>query len=134
MKESIKQNIGHITLVVEDYDEALDFYTQKLHFDLVEDTPLSATKRWVLVAPKGSRESCLLLAKAANTPQQKAIGNQTGGRVGFFLFTDDFKRDYQNLLEQNIRIIREPSVEEYGTVAVFADLYGNLWDLIGKDS
>lgn len=127
----MKQRIAHIALVVNDYDEAIAFYTQKLHFDLIEDTILSETKRWVLVAPKGSSECCLLLAKAVGEEQKSRTGNQTGGRVFLFLHTDNFQRDYQNLLDQQIRIVREPSHEEYGTVAVFEDLYGNLWDLIG---
>lgn len=126
----MKQRIAHIALVVADYDEAIAFYTQKLHFTLVEDTVLSETKRWVKVAPAGSDGCCLLLAKAATEEQRYRVGNQTGGRVFLFLHTDDFKRDYQNLLDNKIKIIREPSAEPYGTVAVFADLYGNLWDLI----
>lgn len=126
----MKQHLAHIALVVKDYDEAIEFYTKKLHFTLIEDTVLSETKRWVLVAPPGSEGCCLLLAKAAKEEQKTRIGNQTGGRVFLFLHTDDFARDYQNLLDQDIRIVREPSTEEYGTVAVFADLYGNLWDLI----
>jgi catechol 2,3-dioxygenase-like lactoylglutathione lyase family enzyme len=126
----MKQKIAHIALVVADYDEAIHFYTQTLHFTLVEDTRLSETKRWVLVAPKGATECCLLLAKAATEEQKSRIGNQTGGRVFLFLYTDNFQRDYQNLLDHNIRIVREPAVEAYGTVAVFEDLYGNLWDLI----
>jgi len=126
----MKQRIAHIALVVADYDEAIDFYTQKLHFTLVEDTPLSETKRWVLVAPKGAAECCLLLAKAATDEQRSRVGNQTGGRVFLFLYTDNFQRDYQNLLDQQIKIVRPPVVESYGTVAVFEDLYGNLWDLI----
>lgn len=126
----MKQHIAHIALVVDDYDEAIAFYTQKLHFELLEDTVLSETKRWVLVAPRGSAECRLLLAKAANDQQQSRVGNQTGGRVFLFLYTDNFTRDYQNLLDQNIQIVRPPVVEPYGTVAVFADLYGNLWDLI----
>jgi catechol 2,3-dioxygenase-like lactoylglutathione lyase family enzyme len=121
--------IVHIAIVVNDYDEAIDFYTRKLNFELVEDTRLSDTKRWVLVRPQGS-ECCLLLAKAANEEQQSRIGNQTGGRVFLFLHTDNFERDYQNLLGQNVKIVRPPVVEEWGTVAVFADMYGNLWDLI----
>lgn len=125
------QNITQMALVVADYDEAIAFYIQKLHFDLIEDTVLSATKRWVLVRPKGSSGCALLLAKAANDIQSSRVGNQTGGRVFLFLHTDDFDSDYQNLLDQGIQIVREPSVEEYGKVAVFADLYGNLWDLIG---
>ena len=126
----MKQQLAHIALVVADYDEAIRFYTQKLHFTLVEDTPLSPAKRWVLLAPPGSDGCRLLLAKAVGDEQSSRVGNQTGGRVFLFLYTDNFKRDYQNLLDQNVTIVREPSVEPYGTVAVFADLYGNLWDLI----
>jgi catechol 2,3-dioxygenase-like lactoylglutathione lyase family enzyme len=126
----MKQRIAHIALVVDDYDEAIQFYTQKLHFTLVEDTPLSESKRWVLVAPKGATDCCLLLAKAANAEQKSRVGNQTGGRVFLFLYTDHFQRDYQNLLDHHIKIVRPPVVEAYGTVAVFEDLYGNLWDLI----
>jgi len=127
----MKQQIAHLALLVEDYDAAIEFYTKKLHFDLIEDTELSKTKRWVLVAPKGSKECKLLLAKAVGD-QKKAIGNQSGGRVFLFLHTDHFERDYANLLLQNIKILREPSMEEYGKVCVFEDLYGNLWDLIEK--
>jgi catechol 2,3-dioxygenase-like lactoylglutathione lyase family enzyme len=123
-------NIAHIALVVRDYDEAIEFYTQKLDFTLVEDTKLSEIKRWVIIAPRGSSGCNLLLAKAANDEQKSRIGNQTGGRVFLFLYTDNFKRDYQNLVDKEIKIVREPSIEAYGTVAVFADLYGNLWDLI----
>jgi catechol 2,3-dioxygenase-like lactoylglutathione lyase family enzyme len=126
----MKQKIAHIALVVEDYDKAIEFYTKKLNFDLVEDTALSDIKRWVLVAPKGSTECCLLLAKAANNKQKGRIGNQTGGRVFLFLYTDNFQRDYQNLIDQEINIVRTPVQETYGTVAVFEDLYGNLWDLL----
>jgi catechol 2,3-dioxygenase-like lactoylglutathione lyase family enzyme len=126
----MKQSIAQIALVVRDYDEAIDFYTRKLHFTLVEDTPLSETKRWVLVTPPGSEGCRLLLAKASGEEQLSRVGNQTGGRVFLFLHTDDFERDYQNLLEHNIRIVRTPVKEDYGTVAVFEDLYGNLWDLI----
>jgi catechol 2,3-dioxygenase-like lactoylglutathione lyase family enzyme len=126
----MNQRIVKIALVVANYDEAIDFYTNKLHFDLIEDTKMSETKRWVVVSPKGAGEMSLLLAEAANEAQKKSIGNQTGGRVFLFLHTDDFYRDYQNLLDHNITIVREPAVEEYGKVAVFADLYGNLWDLI----
>jgi catechol 2,3-dioxygenase-like lactoylglutathione lyase family enzyme len=125
------QKIAQIALVVSDYDEAIEFYKNKLHFSLIEDTVLSPTKRWVVVAPQNSTGCNLLLAKAANEEQQKFVGNQTGGRVFLFLYTDDFESDYQNLLANNITIVREPTVEEYGKVAVFADLYGNLWDLIG---
>lgn len=126
----MKQQIAHIALVVKNYDEAISFYCQKLHFTLVEDTRLSETKRWVLVSPPGSSGTKLLLAQAANEEQLSRVGNQTGGRVLLFLFTDDFDRDFKNLLANNIQIIREPVEEAYGKVAVFADLYGNLWDLI----
>ena len=126
----MKQSLAHIAIVVKDYDEAIEFYTKKLHFDLIEDTQLSETKRWVLVRPKGSGECCLLLAKAANERQLNRVGDQTGGRVFLFLHTNNFERDYKNLLDQKIEIVRPPQKEEYGTVAVFKDLYGNLWDLI----
>ncbi len=124
------QNIAHILLVVNDYDEAIEFYTKKLNFSLVEDTALSESKRWVLLAPPGSAGCCLLLAKAANEEQKSRVGNQTGGRVFLFLNTDNFERDYRNLLENKVTIVRQPIKETYGTVAVFADLYGNLWDMI----
>ena len=123
------QKLVHIALVVTDYDEAIRFYTGKLGFELLEDTRLSETKRWVIVSPPGS-ECKLLLAKAANEKQQSRVGDQTGGRVFLFLHTDDFDRDYQRLLDEGIRIVRTPVTESYGQVAVFADLYGNLWDLI----
>lgn len=126
----MNQHIAHIALVVNNYDEAIAFYTQKLNFTLVEDTKLSETKRWVLVKPKGDGQCSLLLAQAATEEQKNRVGNQTGGRVFLFLFTDDFRRDYNNMLEQKINFVRPPVKEEYGTVAVFEDLYGNLWDLI----
>ena len=126
----MKQTIAHIALIVKDYDEAIEFYTNKLDFQLLEDTRLSDDKRWVMIAPQGAKECSLLLAKAANKKQAASIGNQTGGRVFLFLFTDDFWRDYQKMSERNIQFIRPPKEEEYGTVAVFEDLYGNLWDLI----
>ncbi|WP_080057678.1 VOC family protein [Spirosoma aerolatum] len=126
----MKQRIAHIALVVEEYDDAIQFYTEKLSFTLVEDTQLSDDKRWVVVAPPGAHECCLLLAKAANDEQRSRIGNQTGGRVFLFLFTDDFWRDYHRMLEKGVQFVREPVEEAYGTVAVFADLYGNLWDLL----
>ena len=126
----MKQKIAHITLLVDDYDKAIEFYTEKLNFTLIEDTIINDKKRWVLVAPEGSKECCLLLAKAANDEQKSRVGNQTGGRVFLFLCTDNFKRDYQNLLDKGINIVREPTKEAYGTVAVFEDLYGNLWDLL----
>ena len=124
------QNIAQIALVVANYDEAIAFYINKLHFTLIEDTKLSETKRWVVIAPPNSDGCKLLLAEASNDEQKKAVGNQTGGRVFLFLHTDDLQRDYENLLHHNIKIIREPSVETFGKVLVFADLYGNLWDLI----
>jgi catechol 2,3-dioxygenase-like lactoylglutathione lyase family enzyme len=126
----MQQQIAHIALVVKDYDEAISFYCKKLHFTLVEDTRLSETKRWVLISPPGLSGTKLLLAQAANEEQSSRVGNQTGGRVFLFLFTDDFDRDIKNLQENEIHIVREPVVEAYGKVAVFADLYGNLWDLI----
>ena len=126
----MKQHIAQLALVVGDYDEAIRFYTEKLNFQLIEDTPMSATKRWVVVAPPGSTGCHLLLAKAANPEQQTRVGNQTGGRVFLFLHTDDFWRDYHTMLEKGIRFVREPAEEPYGTVAVFEDLYGNLWDFI----
>jgi len=126
----MQQRIAHVTLVVDDYDKAIDFYTRVLGFELLEDTRLSDTKRWVIVAPKGNPGCNLLLAQAVGEEQTSRIGNQTGGRVAFFLHTDDFQRDFQRLREHNIRIVRGPVEELYGTVAVFSDLYGNLWDLI----
>lgn len=128
--KEMKQQIVHMALVVRDYDEAIAFYTQKLQFILVEDTKLSDTKRWVLVEPPGGSGTQLLLAKAATDEQATRVGNQTGGRVFLFLRTDDFYRDYQAMQEKGIEFVRLPSVEEYGTVAVFKDLYGNLWDLV----
>lgn len=125
----MKQQLAHVAIVVEDYDEAIDFYTGKLNFDLLEDTKLSDTKRWVRVAPKGST-CCLLLAQANNDEQRSRIGNQTGGRVFLFLHTDDLDRDEENLRKHQINIIREPVEEAWGKVLVFEDLYGNLWDLI----
>jgi len=126
----MKQRIAQIALVVADYDEAIEFYTKKLGFMLVENTTLSDTKRWVLVAPQGASETCILLAKATDSEQYSRIGNQTGGRVFLFLYTDNFARDYQNLLNNGVTIVRPPVEEPYGTVAVFADLYGNMWDLL----
>ena len=126
----MNQSIANIALVVNDYEEAIKFYTEKLNFTLIEDTPSSETKRWILVAPPGSDGCCLLLAKGVGEEQRSRIGNQTGGRVFLFLKTDDLWRDYENMKAKEITFIREPKVEEYGTVAVFKDLYGNLWDLI----
>jgi catechol 2,3-dioxygenase-like lactoylglutathione lyase family enzyme len=127
----MKQTLVHIALVVKDYDEAIAFFTKKLDFTLVEDTyQLAQDKRWVLVAPPGSDSPKLLLARATSPEQEKAIGNQTGGRVFLFLGTDDFWRDYNRMVERGIEFVREPKVESYGTVVVFKDLYGNLWDLV----
>jgi catechol 2,3-dioxygenase-like lactoylglutathione lyase family enzyme len=126
----MKQYIGHIALVVNDYDEAIEFYKQKLGFELIEDTILSETKRWVLMRPIGANECTILLAKAANETQLKSVGSQTGGRVFLFLYTDDFWRDYQKMRSLGVKFVRKPIEESYGTVAVFEDLYGNLWDLI----
>lgn len=130
----MNQFLARIAIVVEDYDDAINFYTNKLHFQLVEDTPLPAEgdKRWVVVRPPGSGPTgcALLLAKAVNGTQQQSVGNQTGGRVGFFLYTDDFAHDHANLLAHQVKIVRPPADFSYGRVLVFADLYGNLWDLI----
>jgi catechol 2,3-dioxygenase-like lactoylglutathione lyase family enzyme len=126
----MNQRIAQLALVVRDYDEAIAFYRDKLKFNLIEDTTLSETKRWVLMAPPGNSNTCLLMAKAANEEQLSRVGNQTGGRVFLFLYTDDFNRDYEYYLSAGIKFVRSPSKEEYGTVAVFEDLYGNLWDLI----
>ena len=128
----MKQYIAHITLLVRDYDEAINFYTQKLGFDLVDDTALNETKRWILVRPKGASECCLLLAKATSEQQENHIGSQTGGRVFLFLYTEDFWRDYKQMLNREIKFVRPPAEEQYGIVAVFEDLYGNLWDLIER--
>jgi catechol 2,3-dioxygenase-like lactoylglutathione lyase family enzyme len=125
------QNIVQITIVVDDYDKAIEYYTSTLRFVLIEDTQLTDTKRWVVIAPPGSTNGFkLLLAKAANEEQEKFIGRQTGGRVFLFLHTDNFLRDYNSLKASGVHFVREPSKEEYGTVAVFQDMYGNLWDLI----
>ena len=123
------QKLVHISIVVDDYDKAIQYYTQTLGFELLEDTALSDTKRWVLVAPPGS-QCALLLAQAVGEAQQSRIGNQTGGRVFLFLHTDDFWRDYNHYIAQQVNFVRAPSEEVYGIVAVFEDLYGNLWDLI----
>lgn len=126
----MKQHLAHISLVVKDYDEAIEFYTKKLDFVLLEDTQLDELKRWVIVAPPGAKECGLLLARAANDEQLSRVGNQTGGRVFLFLFTDDFWRDYNKMVSRKINFVRPPTEYDYGTVAVFEDLYGNLWDFI----
>lgn len=122
--------IAAFTLVVKDYDEAIDFYINKLGFDLIEDTVLSPAKRWVRVAPKGAKECAVLLARAASEMQEKSVGNQTGGRVSFFLFTDNFDREFTRIAGNGVEIVRPPVMEVHGKVAVFKDLYGNQWDLI----
>lgn len=127
----MKQSLLHTALVVADYDEAIAFFTEKLRFTLVEDRYVpEQDKRWVLVAPPGSEGASILLARPSNEGQKAYIGNQTGGRVTFFLGTDDFWRDYNYMVSEGITFIRKPKEEPYGTVAVFEDLYGNLWDLI----
>lgn len=131
----MKQSIAYIALIVRDYDEAISFYTEKLGFTLVEDTYRpEQDKRWVLVAPPGSEETTLLLARASSCEQARFVGNQSGGRVFLFLRTDDFWRDYNRMTEAGVVFIRSPSVEPYGTVAVFEDLYGNRWDLLQNSS
>ncbi|WP_198120855.1 VOC family protein [Massilia rhizosphaerae] len=127
----MQQSIVHIALVVRDYDEAIEFYVGKLGFDLLDDTYQPAQdKRWVVVAPPGGTGTTLLLAKASKPEQQPFVGNQAGGRVFLFLNTDDFWRDYERLRSNGVTFVRDPKEEDYGTVAVFADLYGNLWDLL----
>ena len=127
----MKQSIIHIALIVRDYDEAIEFYTKKLRFTLIEDTyQPEQDKRWVVVSPPGSTGTTILLAKASKTEQEPFIGNQAGGRVFLFLNTDNFWRDYKEMVERGIKFVRIPQEQPYGTVAVFADLYGNLWDLI----
>ena len=126
-----RQTIGQVALVVRDYDEAIDFYVGALGFTLVEDTTIQGQdKRWVTVAPPGSTETRLLLARAAGEEQSARIGNQTGGRIFLFLHTDDFWRDFHSYKAKGVVFVREPMAESYGTVAVFKDLYGNLWDLL----
>ena len=125
----MRQSIGYVALVVRDYDEAIAFFTKTLRFELLEDTPIDG-KRWVLVAPPGSRGTAILLAQAKGPEQLARVGDQTGGRVTFFLHTDDFWRDYRDLVAKGVEFARPPKEEGYGTVAVFRDLYGNLWDLL----
>jgi len=130
MTQPVKQQIGNVALLVENYDDAIDFYTRKLGFELVEDTDLGEGKRWVQVAPPNSNGTNLLLAQASTNEQSKAVGNQTGGRVFLFLQTNDFARDYERMKANGVVFEEQPRVEEYGTVVVFRDLYGNKWDLL----
>jgi catechol 2,3-dioxygenase-like lactoylglutathione lyase family enzyme len=125
-------NLGMITVVVDDYDTAIDYYTTALGFTLIEDTKMSETKRWVVVAPDANQGASLLLAKAASPEQNAAIGNQSGGRVMFFLYTDNFDRDYARMAKHNVAFTEEPRIEEFGKVVVFADKYGNKWDFIER--
>jgi catechol 2,3-dioxygenase-like lactoylglutathione lyase family enzyme len=124
------KHIAHVALLVDDYDRAIEYYLHTLHFILLEDTVISPTKRWVLIAPKGAQECSLLLAKATDDEQKSRIGNQTGGRVFMFLYSDNLQRDYQTYLDNKVRIVEPPRTESYGSVFVFKDLYGNLWDMI----
>jgi len=126
----MSQKIAQISLIVKDYDEAIQFYVDKLGFLLLEDKKMTEEKRWIRIAPPGKSECSLLLAKANTEQQLAAVGNQTGGRVFLFLHTDDFQRDYQLLMSKNVEFVRKAVEEEHGTVAVFKDIYGNLWDLI----
>jgi catechol 2,3-dioxygenase-like lactoylglutathione lyase family enzyme len=131
----VNQSIAHVALVVHDYDDAIRFFTRTLKFEVLEDRYVpEQDKRWVLVAPKGSGGTNLLLARASNHEQRSAVGCQTGGRVAFFLRTDDFWRDYQDMVAGGVKFVRKPAVETYGTVAVFEDLYGNRWDLLGPST
>ena len=130
MTKAIKQRISNIALVVENYDDAIEFYTQKLNFELVENTDLGGGKRWVQISPPNAEETNILLAKASNEQQQQSIGNQAGGRVFLFLQTNDFWRDYEYMKSQGVEFTEQPRVEEYGTVVVFKDLYGTKWDLL----
>ncbi|MFA7227853.1 MAG: VOC family protein [Melioribacteraceae bacterium] len=126
----MKQAIGSVTFLVKDYNEAIDYFTNKLQFELIEDSPLSETKRWVLVSPKGGGGTSLLLAKASTAEQEKSVGSQTGGRVAFFLHTDNFDRDYEKMRESGVNFLENPREEKYGKVVIFQDLYGNRWDFI----
>ena len=130
MTKAIKQRISNIALVVENYDDAIEFYTQKLNFELIENTDLGGGKRWVQISPPNAEGTNILLAKASNEQQQQSIGNQAGGRVFLFLQTNDFWRDYEYMKSQGVEFTEQPRVEEYGTVVVFKDLYGTKWDLL----
>jgi catechol 2,3-dioxygenase-like lactoylglutathione lyase family enzyme len=126
----MRQHLAHVALLVRDYDEAIAYFTNVLGFILIEDAPRGPTKRWVVVSPPGASETTLLLARAANAEQEAAVGRQSGGRVMFFLHTDDFARDYERYRAKGVTFVESPRFEEYGTVVVFEDLYGNRWDLI----
>ena len=130
MKKPIQQKIGSVALVVENYDDAIEFYTHKLNFELIEDTDLGDGKRWILISPPNGNGTNLLLAQASNEEQQKSVGNQTGGRVFLFLHTNDFWRDYEDMKKKGVVFNEEPRKEVYGTVVVFQDLYGTKWDLL----
>ena len=130
MTKAIKQRISNIALVVENYDDAIEFYTEKLNFELIENTDLGGGKRWVQISPPNAEGTNILLAKASNEQQQQSIGNQAGGRVFLFLQTNDFWRDYEYMKSQGVEFTEQPRVEEYGTVVVFKDLYGTKWDLL----
>jgi lactoylglutathione lyase len=130
MNKPVEQRIGNIALVVENYDDAIEFYTKKLQFELTEDTDLGGGKRWVQLSPPNSTGTNLLLAKASNEEQLKSVGNQAGGRVFLFLQTNDFWRDYEAMKNKGVQFTEEPRVEKYGTVVVFKDLYGTKWDLL----
>lgn len=125
-------SIASITLVVRDYDEAITYFTQALAFELLEDTAMAGGKRWVVVSPPGNRGATLLLAKAKNDAERQAIGNQSGGRVAFFLHTDNFQRDYEHMTAHGVRFTEAPRAEAFGRVVVFLDLYGNKWDMVEK--
>ncbi len=126
----MKQSIGFVTFLIEDYDKAIEYFVNKLQFNLIEDTEIDDNKRWVIVSPKGGKGTSLLLAKASNAKQVQAIGNQTGGRVAFFLHTDNFDRDFSFMKKNGVKFLEEPRSEPYGKVAVFEDFYGNKWDLL----
>ena len=126
----MKQQIGSVTFLVKDYDEAIEYFVNKLQFDLIEDSQLNETKRWVVVSPKGSSGTSLLLAKATTEEQERSVGNQTGGRVAFFLHTDNFNRDYERMMNIGVNFLENPREEKFGRVVIFQDLYGNKWDFI----
>ena len=126
----MKQQIGSVTFLVKDYDEAIEYFINKLQFDLIEDSQLNETKRWVVVSPKGSIGTSLLLAKATTEEQERSVGNQTGGRVAFFLHTDNFNRDYERMMSKGVNFLESPREEKFGRVVIFQDLYGNKWDFI----